>query len=263
MKDENTLKKTFDRVAVLYNKARPTYPDALFERLITVAAIPPKAKLVEIGPGTGQATRPLADRGYEVTAIELGTDLAAVARHELKDYGNVTVITGSFEGVELPEHSFDLIFAATAFHWIKPELRFAKPRKLLKPSGHLAIIHTNHISDEQGDVFFNASQPIYDKYYANDGKDKSTLPAPTNVRPTELDEKLFRLADFSCFPVAIEYTATEYAELLNTYSPTLALPENKRRDFLADIEALINNDFNGKVAKHFVMSLTVAEPISP
>lgn len=261
--DDLKNKGTFNKVAVLYNKARPTYPDALFERLIDVTALPPNAKLIEIGPGTGQATKPLADRGYEITAIELGKDLADVAREVLKNYENVTVIIGSFEDTNLPEHSFDLVFAATAFHWIKPELRYAKPHKLLKPNGHLAIIHTNYISDEQGDVFFKASQIVYDKYYTNDGKDKPILPTPADVQPTELDEKLFKLTNFSTFPMVVEYTANDYADLINTYSPTLALPENKSREFLADIKELINKDFNSKVSKHFVMSLTVAEPINP
>src|SRR6266567_2675260 len=100
IRDDLNHKGTFNQVAILYNKARPIYPDALFERLISVAALAPKAKLVEIGPGTGQATRPLADRGYEIIAIELGQDLADIARQELKDYSNVTVITGNFEGTD-------------------------------------------------------------------------------------------------------------------------------------------------------------------
>src|SRR4051812_33132425 len=93
--DELKNKGTFNKVAVLYNKAHPTYPDALFERLLQITVLPPKAKLIEIGLGTGQATKPLADKGYEITAIELGKDLADVARHELRHYPNVTVITSS------------------------------------------------------------------------------------------------------------------------------------------------------------------------
>lgn len=260
--DELKNKSTFNKVAALYNKARPNYPVALFEKLIDIANLLPKAKLIEIGPGTGQATKPLADKGFEITAIELGKDLADVARHELKNYPNVTVMTGSFEDIDLPDYSFDLVYAATAFHWIKPEIRYAKSHKLLKPSGHLAIIHTNHVSDEQGDLFFKSSQPVYEKYYVHDGKDKPTLPAPPDAQPTELDKKLFKMADFSCFPMIIEYTAAEYVELLNTYSPTLALSEYDRRNFLADIEVLINKDFDGKITKHFVMSLAVAKSIT-
>jgi len=259
MKDDATLRETFDQEAELYNVIRPRYPGALFDMLVEITHLRPQARLVEIGPGTGQATKPLAKRGFEITAIELGSSLADVARRELQQYPNVNVITGAFEDVDLPADSFDLVFSATAFHWIKPELRYLKPHAILKPNGHLAIIHTNHVSDEQGDVFFNTSQPIYDMYYLNDGKGTPLLPGPMDVQPTELDEKLFKLTQFACFPVVVNYTASEYAQLLTTYSPTLALPESKRASFLTDIETLINNKFGGKIAKHFVMSLTVAE----
>jgi 16S rRNA A1518/A1519 N6-dimethyltransferase RsmA/KsgA/DIM1 with predicted DNA glycosylase/AP lyase activity len=51
----------------------------------------------------------MARRGYVITAVELGSDLAAVVRHELQRYPNVRIITGTFENVDLPEHAFDLM----------------------------------------------------------------------------------------------------------------------------------------------------------
>ena len=258
MTDKTERRLTFNQEAHLYNEIRPRYPEAVFETMIKVAALSPQAKLVEIGPGTGQATRPLAKRGYEITAIELGAALANVARHELRLYPNVRVVTGAFEEIDLPADTFDLVFAATAFHWVKPELRYVKPHYILKASGHLAVIHTHHVSDERGDPFFKATQPIYERYFINATGKPSALPKPNTVKPTKLDEKLFRLSHFQRYPMVVAYTAQEYAKLLNTYSPTLLLPEQKRTAFLDDIEALINDRFHGRVDKHFVMSLTVA-----
>src|SRR5262249_28675648 len=154
------------------------------------------------------------------------------------------------EDADLPANTFDLVFAATAFHWVKPELRYAKPYKILKEDGHLAIIHTNHISDEQGDTFFTASQPIYKRYFGS-SDDETKLPKQSDIGATELDEKLFELVHFECFPIVITYSAAEYAKLLNTYSPNLALPTEKRKGFLQDIEALINEQFSGRVDKPF------------
>ena len=258
MADDTKLRQTFDQEAELYNRIRPHYPEALFERLAQAAKLLPTAELLEIGPGTGQATQPLARRGYGITAIELGPGLADVTRREMQAYPNVRIITGAFEDADLPESTFDLVYAATAFHWIKPEVRFAKPHQLRKPSGHLAILQTHHVSDEQGNAFFHASQTVYDHYYADDGTGKPTLPTPAAIHAAELDTTLFSLVDFTRFPLAVTYTAHEYAQLLNTYSPTLSLPELERRDFLADMEDLINRDFDGRIAKHFVLSLTVA-----
>lgn len=153
MTENITLRTAFDGAAKLYDKIRPVYPRALFDALVKKANLQTDAKLLEIGPGTGQATLPLANRGYEITAVELGKELAEVARVNLHDYPKVQIITGAFEDTALPPGTFDLIYAATAFHWITPEERYKKPYELLKPGGYLAIIHTNHVSDEAGDNF--------------------------------------------------------------------------------------------------------------
>src|SRR5580693_9188175 len=118
MGGEMRLRTTFDSVPELYQKARPNYPDELFDDLIQSTELPSGARLLEIGPGTGQATISLAKRGYDITAIELNEGMAKVARRELSDYKNVQVITGSFEETEFPAGSFDLIYAASAFHWV-------------------------------------------------------------------------------------------------------------------------------------------------
>lgn len=254
------LRGTFDNDAELYHRIRPKYPPELFEKLLAVTQLPQNARLLEIGPGTGQATEPLASRGYEITAIELGSELANVAERELAHYPNVKIITDAFENVELPSNYYDLVFAATAFHWIKPEVRFDKPHQLLKDGGHLAIIHTEHVSDEKGDNFFFASQPIYKKYTQN-VKDDFRLPLKDNVRPPEIDENLFSTVQFEKFPVATKYTANEYVQLLSTFSDVISLSPDKRQGFLTGIADVINNKFGGSIEKHIVMLLTIAKKI--
>ena len=157
------LRTTFDEDAERYNTFRPQYPEALFDKLIKDIGINNHSELLEIGLGTGQATKPLAKVGAEITAIELGAALVDKARKELQQYTNVHVMAGSFEEIHLPVSHYDLIYSATAFHWVKEEYKFTKTAQLLKPKGYLAIIHTEHISDGRGDAFHKASQPIYDK----------------------------------------------------------------------------------------------------
>src|SRR3954464_10618732 len=110
MIQDNSLRHTFDEVALLYNEARPHYPDELFSTLITVTGLHENARLLEIGPGTGQATKPLAKKGFNITAIELGVALAEVAKHELSNFKNVQLATGAFEDVALPAGFFDLVY---------------------------------------------------------------------------------------------------------------------------------------------------------
>jgi ubiquinone/menaquinone biosynthesis C-methylase UbiE len=263
--NDAALKITFDSEAELYNEARPHYPDELYSSMIKETQLPDHAHLLEIGPGTGQATVPLAERGYQITAIELGESLATVARRELARFKNVEVITGAFEDVSLPTSSFDLVYAATAFHWIKPELCFSKPYELLKPGGYLAIIHTNHVMNDADDAFFHASQPIYKKY--QDHRPKSTKDSKSSIlhmkdlRADPMDESLFETTFFKVFPMTVQYSADEYIKLLGTFSPTLAMPSEKRESFLQEIADIINREFDGFITKHYGMSLTIGKKI--
>jgi SAM-dependent methyltransferase len=258
MTENIDLRRTFDEVAAVYNEIRPTYPDELFTELVRSSGITIDSRLLEIGPGTGQATRSLAKFGFDITGIELGASLASIAATELKGYANVKIVAGSFEEVELQPGSFDLIYAATAFHWIDPAVKYVRSHELLKTGGHLAIIHTNHVSDEKGDAFLTIAQPIYEQYdFAPKGR-SPIIPRHRDVCPESLDTNLFEQVYFETFPIVITYSAAGLVKLLNTFSNHLAAPTAIREAFFAKIEALINDRFSGEVEKHYSMSLTVA-----
>ncbi len=253
------LRATFDEDAERYNRFRPQYPDELLSTLIAETKTTPVSTLLEIGPGTGQATKPFAKLGADITGIELGVELANKARTELRQYPNVHIITSSFEDVDLPDSNYDLIFSATALHWVKDEYKFTKTAALLKPGGYLVIIHTEHVSDGNGDAFFRASQPIYDKYWPPNGTAPFSLPSINQLQAPYIDKQLFELKNFTVFPKTLTYSATEYAGLLSTYSPVIALPPDERQTFLANIEFLITEQFGNKLEKHFAFTLAIAQ----
>lgn len=260
MKRNTNLRIIFNNDAELYHAVRPRYPKELFDVLVQIAQPQDNARLLEIGPGTGQATQLLAERGYMITAVELGADLARVARKVLNIYNNVRIITGAFEDTEFPPESFDLVYAATAFHWVKPEMKFTKTHKLLKSGGYLAIINTNHVSDEMGDDFFFASRPIYKKYKPADSYDDAfRLNRVAELRPDKLDEKLFTQIVFGTFPLAIQYSAKGYAQLLSTYSSVHIIEPGKRVQFLEDITKLIEDRFDNNFVRHFGFTLTIGK----
>jgi SAM-dependent methyltransferase len=260
MNDTNLLKQAFDEVASLYNAVRPRYPQELFSTLIDNTHLEIDATLLEIGAGTGQATKPLAQRGFQITAVELGYSLAEVAKSELEEYTNVQVLNTSFEEADFFPKTFDLIYAATSFHWIDPAIKYTKTHRLLRDKGYLAVIHTNHISDEQGDKFFIESQPIYERYDFLDNP-KPKLPNKKELKPSEIDEHLFKLTHYQFFPIIITYTAKNFVKLLNTYSSHLRADKKIQQMFYQEIEDFINENFNGKIDKHFAMSLTVAQKL--
>jgi ubiquinone/menaquinone biosynthesis C-methylase UbiE len=251
----------FDKVAELYDAIRPHYPEALFARLVRVAGLKSNAQLLEIATGTGQATLSLAKRGYRITGVELGEEMARIARNSLRAYPSVHIVNASFEEAQLPQMAFDLVYVATAFHWISAEAKFAKSHALLKPSGHLAIIHRLHVSDERGDAFTAATQPIYQRYERDAAaRTKVYVPRPrAELRPEPIDEELFTTVAFDTFPEAVTFSAQDYVSLLSTYSPTLAMSPGERATFLDEIHRMIDEKFGGRVLLHYAVTLQVAQ----
>src|SRR6266568_479397 len=112
--DRDRLRQTFDRAADLYHRARPDYPEELIDHLVAATALRRRDRVLEIGCGSGKATLPLARRGFRITCLELGSQLAAAARNNLSEFPDVEVVEGRFEDWPLPAKPFDLVFAATA-----------------------------------------------------------------------------------------------------------------------------------------------------
>src|ERR687890_590929 len=122
----NRLRSTFDGAALLYDEVRPGYPEDLFDDVVALSRIPAGGRILEIGCGTGQATVPFARRGYRILCVELGENMAAVARRNLEGYAQAEVRCGDFEKWPLGEGSFDLAISATAFHWLDPQVAYPK-----------------------------------------------------------------------------------------------------------------------------------------
>lgn len=146
MADEvrDQLRRTFDQAAELYDQARPDYPDQIFDDLFAIGGLDHAAAVLEVGCGTGQATRHLARRGCRVVCVELGENLATVARRNLELFPQVEVVTCAFESWELRDSRFDAVFAATSWHWLDPEVRYEKAARVLKAGGILAIVDNGH-----------------------------------------------------------------------------------------------------------------------
>nr|WP_258525689.1 class I SAM-dependent methyltransferase [Paenibacillus sp. YN15] len=156
------LRDTFEQAAMRYQQARPDYPEELFDSLIRATRLHPDDRLLEIGCATGKATLPLAHRGYRITAIELGRNLAKQARHNLAET-NATVIHANFEDWEpaFSEERYGLIYAATAWRWIDPKVRYQRAWDWLRPGGHLAFWNAEHVFPADGDPFFREIQEVY------------------------------------------------------------------------------------------------------
>jgi SAM-dependent methyltransferase len=257
------LRTTFDAVAELYDRARPGYPEELFDDLVALAGLRAGSRVLEIGCGTGQATRPLARRGLAVTCVELGADLAELARARLAEFPGVEVVHASFEEWEPAEAGFDAVVAFTSFHWVDPALRYAKAARLLRAGGALAVTSNEHVLPAGGDPFFAEVQDDYDTVVPDE-------PGGPPPRPDELVRKLGAEMDASGLFVHVAeraylheatYDAGAYVDVLDTYSSNRALPEPTRRELYARIRRRIETRPGGTVRKTYLAALDVARRV--
>src|SRR3989344_3675167 len=133
------LKTTFGGISELYEKARPGYPQALIDDIIKFSNINQNGKILDVGCGSGQATLPLAQLGFNVLGADISLDLINIAKQKCEKYANVDFQVSPFEEVKLPNCSIDVITCGMAWHWIAQEIRYKKALELLKQGGTLAL----------------------------------------------------------------------------------------------------------------------------
>lgn len=259
------LRTTFEEVPELYDRARPTYPPHLFDELAALARLPDEARIVEIGCGTGQATLPLAERGYRITCVELGAQLAAFARRKLSGFPAVEVVNAVFESWEPREGGFDAVVAFTAFHWIDPELRYEKSASLLQEDGALVVVATNHVLPEAGDPFFVEVQEDYEAVVPDDEKTKAGAP-PSPDAVGDLGDGIERSGYFRNLGVRrylwdVTYSADDYIAVLDTYSGHRALDDARRERLYERIRRRIEARPGRRVRKTHLATMNVARRV--
>ena len=143
----------FRDIIETYELARPGYPDALFTDILAYAGDPSPKRILEIGAGPGQATAYFAERDYNLTALEISERQVGFLQNKFAAHPNFRAVCAPFEQFEPKEDAFHLIFSATAFHWIAPEVGYPKAHALLAPSGVLALFwHLASIAEPKSDV---------------------------------------------------------------------------------------------------------------
>ena len=246
----------FDEVAELYDNVRPGFPDDLLDEL--AAALPPSPAVVEVGPGTGQATKGLVARGARVTAVELGAHLAAVLARNLP---TVEIVVGPFENVDLAPGSFDAVVAANSYHWVPPKARMTRPAALLRPGGHLALIALNQVASPADRGFFDEVHHVFNRYGQPGTHDRA--PTHEELVPSFVDEIVasmeFAEPSIHRYRWDQRYTARGYTDLKRTDSNNRAMADPEAREaMLAEVEALIDSRYDGWIVRPLTASLVLA-----
>ncbi|MGI5231908.1 class I SAM-dependent methyltransferase [Actinoallomurus sp. CA-142502] len=250
------LRGGFDAAAEDYQRTRPVCPPRLFDDLVEQAGLEPGDRVVEIGCGTGQATVPLARRGLAVTAVEPGTELAAVARRRLAGFPATEVVTSSFEDWRPGGAPVDAVVAVNSLHWVDPALRYAKPHDLLRPGGALAVAGCLWARPTDADPFWTEVQEDYQAV----GFEGDPPPPPERIGPRHLPpeaERLFEEVASLRYPFEVVYRADDYVANLATQSGTNALGEPRRTEFLTRVRHRLESLGDPHLTATFVGLLTV------
>jgi SAM-dependent methyltransferase len=255
------LRVTFEQAAGSYHQARPDYPGELYDCLLAAADLTTGDNLVEVGCGTGKATLPLARIGFAITCLEPGPQLAAQASRNLADYPAVRVVQSSFEDWHPDQRTrADLVFAATAWHWVDPAVRYQRAWAALRPGGHLAIWTATHIVPAGGDRFFADIQEIYDEI--GEGLPAGTRFPERGEVPDECADMeasgLFSVTRVRQFDWAVEYDAGQYIALLDTFSSHIDMAQWQRDRLYGEIRRRLARRPEGRLRRHWGAALQVA-----
>lgn len=232
------LNLIFDQSAELYDRVRPRYVQALFDDVEQYAHLGAGSRALEVGAGTGQATGAMLKTGASITALEPGTQMAGLLRAKYADRQNFTVRETLFEDAE-GEGTYDLLYSATAFHWIPEEIGYQKAKGMLKPGGAIALFWNHPAPAPECAQMDRAIQAAFEKHRPGSKATPLTEEAIAKRKLTLLKYG-FRDVESRVYHSQRRLSAREHTLLLNTYSDHLALAPDVRAALEADIECAID-----------------------
>jgi SAM-dependent methyltransferase len=240
---------SFGGVAQLYDRARPSYPSALIDTLMGWA---PRTVL-DVGCGTGKASRLIADRGCAVIGVEPDASMAAIAGAH-----GITVEDGTFEQWDPQHRRFDLVVSGQAWHWVEPKAGVAKAASVLNPGGHLAVFWNRGRHDPTTAA---ALDLVYERVAPS--LEKPTIELhPAHEAHDEYFEALQWSGEFAAFearayPWEAVYDRAGWLDFVATQSDHVLLPDAQRAALLDAVGDVID-ELGGTVAYHFSTLLLAA-----
>lgn len=159
------FRKTFDQIPEEFDKYRPRYREEVFLELMSLCKLDSDKKVLEIGPGTGQATEPILKTGCDYTAIELGENFVSFLNNKFSAYPNFHVVNADFETWEFEENTYDLVYSAATIQWIPEETAFTKTFRMLKPGGYLAMFMACSNETSRNTELRAEIDKVYEKHF--------------------------------------------------------------------------------------------------
>jgi SAM-dependent methyltransferase len=229
--------KSFDSVSDLYDRFRPSYPPEMIDNILAVSNIPAQGRILEVGSGTGKATRLFAQRNYTIHCIEPGENLTRVAAHNLQEFRRVDFEHFRFEDWQEKTNYYDLFISAQAFHWVNWDTGLPKAARSLKSEGYLALFWNmypgfqSEIAEDLNRIY-HERVPEWEDPWDHEDVIKQRMDAINT-------SGCFEPVTVERYPWSIRYSCHEYLGLLNTYSDHLRLSEAKRKHLFDGVAEVI------------------------
>ncbi|WP_296435204.1 class I SAM-dependent methyltransferase [Rhizobium sp. UBA1881] len=237
-KTDDEKARWYSTGARFYVEGRPRYPAPLTTAAAAVAEWQPQSRILEIGSGPGTATQDFATLGGRFTCIEPNADFVAIARDVLAPFPDITFQTSVLEQADLAG-PFDIILAASAFHWIDQKRGVQRIEELLAPNGFVVLLWNKEPQPvaQQATAVDEAfqrcgyPQPIERQFRDEIAQVFWGLSEP--LQKAAFTERLFCHVE-----IADDYSIERFVALHRSLSPFLALPPKKQT---VVAEELINN----------------------
>jgi SAM-dependent methyltransferase len=260
------LRTSFDSDIANYEEARPPYPVEVFDTLTERCGLGSWTRLIEIGPGTGQATLPLLERGARIVAFELGEAMATGLRSRTAGQACVVHNEDFDRTKKLGRYApFDMCVSATAFHWVTAATAIPKIADHLVPGGWLALwwnVYRDLGDADSNDAFRDAVRQIASRFQTKARQESLTHANDVPARVAEITAGgRFEFVDHIVWRWDVTYLPEQARALFASFSDWNALPEPLRTECLGDLEAVVRTDLNGSVTRTFSTALYLARRV--
>jgi len=214
--------RSFDRVADVYQKARPSYPAEAVGWVLETA---PGRRVVDLAAGTGKLTEVLVAAGADVTAVEPLANMRAELERALP---SVRAIAGTAERIPLPDASADALFVAQAFHWFDAPAALEEIARVLVPGGTLGLVW--NLRDERVPWVVELTAALRGA--------ADVLTASRNISERPLESDRFTALERREFPNPVQFDRPRLREWASSTSRIAVLPEGERERALDGVMRL-------------------------
>jgi SAM-dependent methyltransferase len=261
-------RRVFGRDPRTFDRSRLEYPPRVFEVLRTRCGLGPSSAVLEIGSGTGKATRPLLSEGAgSVLALEPNLRLARFLRDRVRRFSSrVDVLSVGFEEAELPTRHFDLVVAATSFHWLEERRALRKVARILKPGGWWAAwwnhhgdpLHPSPLSRSLHELYAEG-QPTWEEWLRRE-RDRARRESERRLSLLRRDGRFERIS-FEEVRWRTRLSTARIRGLWSTFSEVATLPPRRRGRFLDALAEIMDERFGGSIQLRVVTPIYTARHV--